>query len=438
VSVESRQGSVWSTVETSTIPTNSLYTFRLPTDLHVEDTDLVPGRAYRVVSDFPIIAYQFNPIDQASQASNDASMLLPLHTLDRWYFAASWRQLGIPMMGREQRGYVTVVGTQDGTTVTVTPTTATVAGGTIPEIPAGGTHTVTLNDGDVFQIATRDSAADLTGTYVEASAPVAVFGGHECADVPYHCEWCKDGFGYPPGGGEPEHEEYTCAWCDHLEEQIFPLTTWGKRFVASRVPVRSTGDIVEAAYWRVVASEDGTQVSIATRPGLTLRFAPGFGSTSVIDKGEYVEFEMVGESAGDPGDTLVEADKPILLAQYVEGQECTNREAEEGGDPDFILMVPVEQFLEEYIFLTPLTYDVDYVIVTRPEGAVITLDGAAMDDAQFVRAAEGWEVARVIVGDGVHKISAAEPFGIIVEGFGPWVSYGYPGGMSLEIINPLI
>lgn len=437
VTVEQRSGGAWSTVMTETIPANSLFTFRLPGDSHVEDTDLIPDVAYRVVSDFPIIAYQFNPIDTAEQASNDASTLLPLHTLDRYYFAASWRQLGTEFMERDSKGYVSIVGTQDGTTVTVYPTAVVKAGGPIPEIPAGGSHEVMLNDGDVFQIATKASGSDLTGTYIEASAAVAVFGGHECADIPYHCDWCRDGFGYPPGGSEPEHEENTCAWCDHLEEQIFPLTTWGMSFVASRIPIRSTGDVAEAAFWRVIASEPATTITIHDRPGITLRFPSGVVNPATINRGEYLEFEMVG-SASNPGDCLVEADKPILLVQYIEGQECTNLTQEEGGDPAMISMVPVEQFLDEYIFLTPMTYDVDFVIVTRPAGAEITLDGLPIADALFIPVGDDWEVGRTEIADGVHRITGTAAFGIIAVGYSPWVSYGYPGGMNLEVINPII
>jgi len=435
VSVQRREGGAWVDVEFHEIPPNSLFTFRMPGDSHVEDTGIGTAVAFRISSDYPIIAYQFNPIDTADQASNDASLLLPLHALDRHYYAVSWHQLGMPIMGRESKGYVTVVGTADGTYVTVTPTVDTVAGGDVPAIAAGDSYSTTINDGDVLQIATEASAADLSGTYILADAPVAVFGGHECADVPYHCSWCRDGFGDVPGGLTPEHEDETCAWCDHLEEQVFPLSTWGTTFVASRVPVRSTGGIVEAAFWRVVASVDDTTVTIEERPGITLRLATGYSNPAVLDAGQYLDFEMVGPLS-NPGDSLVSADKPILLAQYIEGQECTNRADNEGGDPALIIMVPVEQYLDDYVFLTPNTYDIDYVIVTRPTGAVITLDTFEIPDISFIPAATGWEVARVEVGDDVHVISGTAPFGIIAVGYSPYVSYGYMGGMALELINP--
>jgi hypothetical protein len=436
VTVEQKTTGTWSTIMTESIPPNSLFTFRLSADAHVEETYLIPGVAYRVVSDYPVIAYQFNPIDTADQMSNDASMLLPVHTLDNFYFAASWHEFSMndPLMTLNLRGFVAIAGTQDGTSVSITPSAPTSAGGSVPALSPGVPYTTTLNDGDVLQIATATDAGDLTGTYIESTAPVAVFGGHECADIPYLCSWCRDVWGNPPGG---THRENSCAWCDHLEEQIVPLTTWGKNIMASRVPVRSSGGMAEATFWRVIASEDATTVNITTNPGVTLRFPSGVLPPVTVNRGSMVEFEMVG-SAADPGDGLIQADKPVLVMQYIEGQECTNLDAGGGGDPAMIVMVPVEQYLSEYIFLTPNTYEVNYVIITRPLGAVITLDGAPVADAQFLSVAGAWEVARVAVSDGVHHIMGSGPFGIISVGYSPYVSYGYPGGMSLEIINPVI
>lgn len=434
VSIEQKTGASWMSVQTETIAPNSLHTFRLILDSHVEDTNLVPGAAYRVVSDFPVVAYQFNPIDTADQMSNDASMLLPLHTLDNYYFAASWHLLYMADRPIEMKGYIDIIGTRDGTQVTVVPSAATAGGGSIPALTPGSPYSTTLNDGDVLQISAAADAGDLTGTYIESTAPVAVFGGHECADVPYLCPWCRNAFGSPPGS---EHRENTCAWCDHLEEQIVPLTTWGKNIMASRVPVRSTGGIIEATFWRVLASEDATTVSVTARPGITLRFPSGIVVPALLGSGQYIEFEMVGTYL-DPGDALIEADRPVLVMQYIEGQECTNLDAGGGGDPAMISMVPVEQYLDEYIFLTPDTYEIDYVLITRAAGSTITLDGVDVDGARFIPVAGGWEVARVTVGDGVHHISGTSPFGIISVGYSPYVSYGYPGGMSLEIINPII
>jgi hypothetical protein len=425
VIVEDRVGGAWRTRASQALGPNSLYTFRLITDQHVEDTNRGNGYAYRVTSDRPVIAYQFNPIDSASQYTNDASLLLPKHTMANLYYVAGWKNL---QAATAERSHFNVVGVQDGTSVTVQVSAATVAGGGIPAMSAGGTYTTTLNEADVLQIATSAINLDLTGSMVTSSAPVAVFGGSECADVPQNCSWCRTA----SGSTLPStHGSYTCAWCDHVEEQMFPVTTWGMSYIAARVPVRSTGGLVEAGYWRVLASEDNTTVTIATVSGITIR---GVTFPYVLNAGQYLEFEMTGPSS-TPGDALVTADRPIMLIQYIEGQECTNRGAGDGGDPAEILMVPQEQYLDEYIFITPSTYANNYVVIIKPTTATVTLDGAPVGGTSYPVTA-GWEIYRPAVAAGVHHIEGTEPFGIIGVGYSPYVSYGYMGGLALELINP--
>ena len=68
---------------------------------------------------------------------------------------------------------VMVVGTQDGTTVTFTPVGPVTddPSGDPPDLPAGAVHTVTLDDGDVFQIYSGAKDEDLTGAEVVATCP---------------------------------------------------------------------------------------------------------------------------------------------------------------------------------------------------------------------------------------------------------------------------
>jgi hypothetical protein len=417
VTVEKKAAGAWTTVETHAVLPNGLYTFTITDDAHVEDSGI--GGAFRVSSDFPIVAYQFNPIDTAERWSNDASMLLPKHTLDQWSYVASWTTLQIGILVTfYYRSYFAVVATADGTRVTVVPTVDALGSGSIPYISPGTPYEATLDEGEFLEIAAANG--DLTGTYVEATAPVAVFGGNECADVPYDCDWCRNARGTAPGS---MHGANRCAWCDHVEEQVFPLTTWGVRFVAARVPVRSVDGLMEGTFWRVIASEEVTVVDVATSG--TVRLPPGVTLPAVIGRpGEHLDFELVGTDPGhDPGDSFVEADKPVLVVQYMEGQECTNRGEAEGGDPSMILTVPIEQYQNEYILLTPDTYDIDYLVLTRPPGATITVDGAAVADAEFVDVPGTYQVARVVVTDGVHHLSGTAPFGVIVVGYSPYVSY---------------
>ena len=126
----------------------------------------------------------------------------------------------------------------------------------VPALAAGGTYTTTLNAYDNLQIASNAEAADLSGTKIGASAPVAVFGGHQCLLIPV-------GYGY----------------CDHLEEQMMPLQTWGTEYVAARHPPRGS----EGVIWRFIAAENGTTINFdpaSVRTGRTAMPRPRSRRTS--------------------------------------------------------------------------------------------------------------------------------------------------------------
>ena len=44
-------------------------------------------KSYRVTSDEPIVAYQFNPLDNVDVFSNDGSLLIPTHSYDTIYLS---------------------------------------------------------------------------------------------------------------------------------------------------------------------------------------------------------------------------------------------------------------------------------------------------------------------------------------------------------------
>ncbi|MDI7267747.1 MAG: IgGFc-binding protein [Myxococcota bacterium] len=178
-------------------------------------------RVYRISSTIPVVAYQFNPIDQAF--SNGSSLLLPTSGLDNEHHVVVWppaNPLPDPMLlPFPNRNYVTVVGVEDGTTVMVTPTYDIFEGvgdPPIPSIPAGTTAEFRLDRFDVLNLETRgmrglrDAIPDLTGTKVLSSAPVAVFTGVDLAVV-------GDASRAPPDGGG----QFCCA--EHLESQVPPV-----------------------------------------------------------------------------------------------------------------------------------------------------------------------------------------------------------------------
>ena len=87
---------------------------------------------------------------------------------------------------------------------------------------------------------------------------------------------------------------------------------------------------------------------------------------------------------------------------------------------------------------TPTNYESNYVDVTAPMGALVTLDGAPLSFQPI--GTTGYGLARVTAlsagpgADGNHSIQGDQGFGITVYGYGQYTSYWYPGGLNLDTI----
>lgn len=335
------------------------------------------GGSYRMQSDLPVIAYQHSPV--GAQADNDASMLLPDHAAGTEFLVSSYT----PNIGGDP-SYFDVIALEDATVVEWAPPVNTPAAGGVPAVVAGATGTLTLNAGDTLQVAVY---ADLTGTRVTSDKPIWVVGAMSCVQVPSGV-----------------------TACDHLEEQQIPLEYWGEEYVAAHVPQRGN----ETYYWRVFGGDDG--VLINTDPVL-----PGFPTT--LNDGEWFEFTS-------DGSFVMTADGPFMPVQYIESQNGGGGT----GDPAMVQMVPVEQFLDRYAFVTGTSYDVHYVQVTREAGgADVLVDGVVVNGYYAVG---NYEVADWQIAEGSHFAQSDTPFGIVSVGYTGYTSYAYPGGLELEVINP--
>ena len=354
------------------------------------------GRAFRIASDIPVVAVQFNPIGGASGHTTDASLLLPSHVLALDYLHLAWHN------GHGDGSTLAVVATEDNTTVTVTPRVNTPAGKNgLPAMQANVPTDVILNRYDYIQVTPGNN--DLSGSAIHSSAPVAVFGGHSCANVP----------------------NTNIGACDHIEEQLFPLETWGQNYIASRNPKRNQ----EPMLWRILAAEDNTKIDFD--PPTTL------GPSIMLNKGEMVEFQ-------EQADFSIAADDPVLVAGYMLGCSAVGL-PNNPGDPYMLLMIPNEQFQSEYVFLVDSSYETDFAKLIRPAGAQLDLAcfGVIPEDRWTPIGASGFDWATITMNPGeanctvgTNEITGNMPFGISVSGQASAASYAYPGGLALQTINP--
>ncbi len=347
---------------------------------------VVKDGAYRLRSDNPVTVYQYNPL--AATTTNDASVLLPVNTWTGNYLVAAW-----PFWpGFNYPGFYAVVARQDGTKVTITPSAtgkSVKAGG---GIAADGTGVVMLDEGDVLEV--MNSAGDLTGTLVAADKPVQVFGGHECTNVPLNV-----------------------TACDHLEESMFPIETLAKEYLVVP-PVQVPNDAAEKAQVvRVIASEDAT----------TLTFDPDQPVNKFLAKaGDFVEIPSTVAKF------LVTADKKILVAQYMVGQD--------GGfgtsDPAMLVAVNPQQWRKSYLVHAPTSWVANYLDLMAKTGAAVQVDGVAVAGWKVI-GNTGYSYTHVKLsnaGNGNHSITADMGVGVGVYGVQSYGSYWYPGGLDLDVI----
>jgi hypothetical protein len=383
------------------------------------------NNAFRIRSTAPIVVYQFNTFTNAF--SNDASLLLPtsgLGTVHRviGYPTANPIDL-IPIAGIPDRSSVAIIGTQDGTSVTIRPSHATKSDmQSIPVGSPGEEIVLPLNQWEIINIASDGPPGDMTGTVVEASKPVAVFSSGERAIAP---SYGPEDIPTPPGW-DPQESDLCCT--DHIEEQVFPASSLGSRFVVAHSPERSNGGWVEPDILRFMA--------VAEPATITTTLAPPHDSFT-LQPGEM--YETWAQS-----DIIVESTTPIMIAQILVSQAYTMAFI---GDPSLTYFPPVDQYRERYVFLTPPTWTSNYFVLTTPY--MIGMDGPSMGNftlnggelpgecvENVVGMLEGVEYWSIVcpIGEGAHLIEGDTNFGLTAYGYGPAGSYAYTGGADVKPI----
>ncbi len=411
--------------------------------------------AFRLRSNVPIVAYQFNPLENVNVRSNDAALLLPTTALNRSgraYVVASWPQTiarsedPATNFGTDLRAFLTIVGTTPDTRIRLKTTARVVPGGPFPEgIPKGAEVEAVLEPFEVLNLETGDFNADFTGSVIESTAPVVVYTGSEASDAPFYSTLAA---------------RSCCA--DHLEAQVPPLRTVGKRYVLGRMPNRSraiaaagggTAPFDEAELYRVMAVSSGTTTVKTTLP-------PPWDTFSLEGEGSHVTIAAYQ-------DFLLEADKAVLVADVQVSQEAAGISIQNGlpgGDPSFMFVPPIEQWRSDYVLLTPDKYAFDFLVILAPFGATVYVDGLPVDGSVCeVAPGDGLDAAtrkakdppflvyrcqlsfpvidpvetppdNVKPGrqnDGVHRVVSDLPIGVLVYGFDYRVSYAYAGGTEL-------
>ncbi len=418
---------------------------------------MVAGGAFHLVSSVPVTVYQFNALEYVGQGgppgknwsacpgdtlcippdptlqpqaigcysfSNDASLLLPSTAMTGNYRVTGHEGSVVqdPSTGAmgEMGAYMAVTGTQNGTTVKVklSGSGQVLAGGPIAATAPNGLLTFTLDAGDVAELVGPGSG-DLSGSLVQATAPVQVITGIPCMDIP------------------PLQQA-----CDHLEESVSPAETLGKHYVVTR-PTGPNGDPVNYQV-RIYGNVDGTNLSYnpSAPPGCPSTIGAGevveCGSACppVADVTQMYSCGVVGQDFDVTGDQPFAVGLFTLAASLV---DPLTKPPNQKGDPAQSFATAVEQYRTTYVFLAPADYPVSYADIVSGSDTAMTLDGQSVTAASTPIGTSGFSVTRIELGQGqagAHVLHAAQPVGIQVLGYGSYTSYMYPGGLDLLQIAP--
>ncbi|MFT3696500.1 MAG: IgGFc-binding protein [Kofleriaceae bacterium] len=388
------------------------------------------GYAFHITTDNPVTAYDIFPYGGGTSAITSATLLLPTPTWDINYVAVdAYRQSAIPdpdsgMLQKTGQPFVEILAKQDNTHVTIRPNIAIVGGTGVPAAAAGSNATYTLMAGQFLQLEQDD---ELMGSPITSDAPVGVWGGASCMNIPIDK-----------------------AACDGAHQQIPPVKAMGSHYAAVRYRNRFPG-VEESVPWRMVGGVDNT----------TLTYSPSAptGAPSSLQLGQVVEF-----NASSPFTvTSQDGDHPFYMSAHMTGCQDINDGSDCRGDPEFVNVVPPDQYLASYTFFTDPTYPETNLVLTREQvnGAFadVTIDCmGTVGGWQPVDAAGTIQYARVdlVTGNfqsvgscnnGLHLASSAQPFGMTVWGWGnastglfstTYVSYAYPAGAAIKPINNVV
>ncbi len=371
------------------------------------------GRGYslRIAADHPVAVSTIYPFGGATSVIPSAATLFPVPTWQKDQIIVNAWSSAVVALTNTVALYpsVQIVAAEDGTDLVVRPVASLVDGEDFTGVPAGATLTYHLSKGEFFQIAQE---RELTGSFVSANKPIAVFGGHECMYV-----------------------DRTQQACDTAQQQLPALTQWGAEYAAAPYRPRFVGD---AMPYKLVGSADET--TLTYDPPL-----PPPGAPTGLSRGEsrtfWTDQPFVVRSQ--------DSDHAFYLAAYMSGIE--NDRYGHLGDPEFVNVVPAGQYLSAYTFFADPTYAETSLTIVRQTAASgfrdVRLaclgvvgsfqpigDGGAFEYAQVDLSRHGAIVPNGAgsCGYGRQDLSSDGPFSVTLWGWDFAASYAIPGGTSLR------
>ncbi|RYE12218.1 MAG: Ig-like domain-containing protein, partial [Sphingobacteriales bacterium] len=247
------------------VAAGGLQTVTIPSAAQVVSSFIPDNKGIHITATTEVTVYGMN----AATATTDAFLGFPIDAIGMSYYVMGYNR----DFGFANPTQATILATENNTTVTIT---SSVTGG---PFVAGTPANVVLQQGQVYQLRSIATNADYTGTKVTADKPISVFGGAQCSNI-----------------------SGNLRACDHLVEQLPPLSSWGKSFVTVPLATRLAGDV-----FRIMAQTNGTIVNIngAAQP--------------ILNQGQFIETIL-----GSNSYNRITSNLPVLVGQYSRSSEADN------------------------------------------------------------------------------------------------------------------
>ena len=255
--------------------------------------------------------------------------------------------------------------------------------------------TFVLNRLETFLISSSDS----TGVRITSTKPISFFSNHRCTNIPRNN-----------------------VFCDHLTEQIPPTSTWGTSFFIASLEGRMSGEII-----RIIAAWNSTTISVNCTTFSQVEVY------SLLVAGNWTEFRINPNSFCN-----IESSAPALVAQFALGFTADSIT----GDPFMMMIPPVEQYSNNYVFNISSRFNANYITVyvsTRyHQPNKILLDSTSPLNSTWteIYCSSGHicgYITKVALSVGDHTLLHVDSdarIGVSIYGFGIFFSYGYPGGLK--------
>ncbi len=358
-------------------------TINVAANTMVSDTVLTPqcynvgsgnivNRGLKITATTDITMYAWSYIS----VSSDATVVLPTPALGLNYRIITYK--GLNTTYPSEFG---IVATRDSTNIKIVTTANTVDNKT-----KGVPYYITLHKGQSYQVQSKTDST-LTGSTVEVQncKPIAVFGGSVCSNVPTGC-----------------------SACDHLYEQLYPINTWGKEFIAVHTATRNKDRLV------IVADQANTTLSI------------NGSSSTITNAGGFYDADI-----NTP--TYITSNKPVAVGLFAEGQGCGGG----SGDPMMMWVSPIEQNIKSIIFVAQSSalinsHYVNIIATTASCGSVKLNNVNIGSSFATVPSNTAYSYVKKSISSGTNTIVSDSGFTAYAYGYGNYESYGYNVGSSIR------